>query len=48
MRAMAFATRDGYEAANLPWRRRELILFLLFEYGIGVNVYYSDEVAPDR
>lgn len=47
MRAMAFAMRDGYEAADLPWRRRELILFLLLEYGIGASVYYSDEVVPD-
>lgn len=35
MRAMAFAMRDGYEAADLLWRRRGLILFLLLEYGIG-------------
>ena len=27
VRAMAFAMRDGYEAADLLWRRRELILF---------------------
>jgi len=48
MRAMAFAMRDGYEAADLLWRRRELILFLLLEYGIVASVYYNDEVVPDR
>jgi len=48
VRAMAFAMRDGYEAADLLWQRRELILFLLLEYGIGASVYYNDEVVPDR
>jgi hypothetical protein len=48
MRAMAFTMRDGHEAADLLWRRRELILFLLLEYGIGASVYYNDEVVPDR
>lgn len=45
---MAFVTRDGYEAADLLWRRQGLILFLLLKYGIGASVYYSDEVVLDR
>jgi len=48
MRAMAFAMRDGYEAADLLWRRWGLILFMLLEYEIGASVYYSDEVVLDR
>ena len=48
MRAMAFAMRDGYEAADPPRRRWDLILFLLLKYGIGASVYDSDEVVSDR
>ena len=47
-RAMAFAMRNGYEAADLIWRRRGLILFLLLKYRIRASVYCSDEVVPDR
>ena len=48
MRAMAFATRDGYEAADLLWRRRGLIHFFLLEYEIGESVYCSVEVVLGR